>query len=284
MTAESPKMGPDEFREAMYEYRKKCVAEGNDYKDPLIRLRCLRELFERFDADERNRAYEVLGEWVLSAELYGPQNDALHLIEELNVTTALPALREMIRRYAKSASPVMRDRVEEAERVAVKLTSPQTIVNSATMSPEEFRRAICKYWDEANEQAKHYYRDPHLTLVRLRSLFSKLDADDRSLANEVLAEWLLSDNDARRYHASVLVGELNVTTALPAVEELIRRLSSGTVPHDRATFDRLRQLAAELTEHQRRSGAPRAGAAGASSTVGNARSGNQSGASLDDGA
>jgi hypothetical protein len=42
------------------------------------------------------------------------------------------------------------------------------------MSPEEFRRAMYKYWDEINEEAK-YFKDPYLTLVRLRSLFSKFD-------------------------------------------------------------------------------------------------------------
>lgn len=126
--------------------------------------------------------------------------------------------------------------------------------DSPKMSSEEFRQAMYKYWDEINKEGKAF-KDPYIRLDRLRSLLKKLDADERNLANEVLAEWLLSDNAGRRYDANVLIRELNITTALPALEELIRRLSKSAVPDDHMGADRLRKLATQLMEHQRRSGA-----------------------------
>jgi hypothetical protein len=126
---------------------------------------------------------------------------------------------------------------------------------SRKMSPDEFRQALYRYWEELYQRGKEL-KDPYVPLVALRSLYSKLDADQRSLANEVLGEWALSDSTARRYDALALISEFKVTTALPVVEELMRRFAKATGPSARHDLDHARRLAAKLMEHQGQSGAP----------------------------
>jgi hypothetical protein len=119
------------------------------------------------------------------------------------------------------------------------------------MTPEEFRRAMHDYWKQVDEEAEDF-KDPYVRLDRLRSLFNKLDADERLLANGVLGEWALSGDEKRRFDALVLIRELNITTALPILEELMRRFSKIPTPRARNDLQHARQLAAELMDHQRR--------------------------------
>jgi hypothetical protein len=50
------------------------------------------------------------------------------------------------------------------------------------------------------------------------------------LADRVLAEWVLSENEKARFDALVLVGELRLIAALPALKELSRRCQTSGSP------------------------------------------------------
>jgi hypothetical protein len=122
------------------------------------------------------------------------------------------------------------------------------------MTPEEFRRAMQRYREDIDAEAKAL-TDPYVTLDRLRGEFRKLDADERSVANEVLGEWALSDDEKLRFDALVLIEELNITTALPVLEELMRRYAKSASPIARHYVNWASRIAAKWADNQGRGGA-----------------------------
>jgi hypothetical protein len=89
----------DEFRTEMSAFAQDCGAEANRLKDSmLVRLK-LRELYEKFDGDERLLAHQVLGEWLKSAnEML--RYDALYLISTFKIEAMLPVLHEVAEQLA----------------------------------------------------------------------------------------------------------------------------------------------------------------------------------------
>jgi len=113
------------------------------------------------------------------------------------------------------------------------------------MTLNEFRLEMASYRQSADEEAKSQ-KDPYIVLERLWALYGKFDSSERQMADQVLAEWALSEDDAVRYDALVLIDDLKIHTALPALQELTRRLaSSGAVsaPYELKT---VHQVIAEL--------------------------------------
>lgn len=103
------------------------------------------------------------------------------------------------------------------------------------MTLEEIRRQMNAFWDLANREAEEF-KDPFLALERVNGMYRGLSAADRELANEVLAEWALSDEEAKRFDAVALIREFHVVAAAPALRDLGRRLARSTDPG--APFER----------------------------------------------
>ena len=119
------------------------------------------------------------------------------------------------------------------------------------MTPAELRLAMQRYRQQIEAEA-NALKDPYLALDRLRGEFSKLDVDERRVANEVLGEWALSDDEGLRYDALALIEDLNVRTALPALEKLMRRLAESASPGAPYELKKVRRIAAKLEEDQAR--------------------------------
>ncbi len=64
----------------------------------------------------------------------------------------------------------------------------------------------------------------------LRRLYGKFDAEERRVADQVIAEWLFDDINDRGDFALSLVRDLKIATALPALRELATRLASNLKP------------------------------------------------------
>lgn len=103
------------------------------------------------------------------------------------------------------------------------------------MTLENVRREMNAFWDLANREAEEF-KDSFLALQRVDRMYRSLSTPDRERANEVLAEWALSDEEAKRFDAVALIREFQVVTAAPALRELGRRLARGTDPG--APFER----------------------------------------------
>jgi len=93
----------------------------------------------------------------------------------------------------------------------------------------DFRREMEGYWQDADEQAQSF-KDPTIPEKRLLLLFERFDARERVLADQVVSEWVLSDNEAMQFDALIVVDKLKIRTALPALKELVARLGSRQDP------------------------------------------------------
>lgn len=106
---------------------------------------------------------------------------------------------------------------------------PARIYIGDQMMLDEFRREMLLYRQSADDEAK-LLKSPYIALERLRALYGKFDNTERLMANEVLVEWALSDEEGIRFDALALIDELKIETAVPALQALAARLASGDVP------------------------------------------------------
>ena len=62
------------------------------------------------------------------------------------------------------------------------------------MTFEEFRKEMNEYRKSADERAKEL-KDPQIVSEKLHSLYRSFDAQERTMADRVIAEWVLSDEE-----------------------------------------------------------------------------------------
>ncbi|MEJ7786517.1 MAG: hypothetical protein WKF96_17075 [Solirubrobacteraceae bacterium] len=109
------------------------------------------------------------------------------------------------------------------------------------MTMEEFRDQLETFWASAIREA-HDCKDPFLALDRLFTLYRSLDPVERELAHQVLAEWLVSDDETKRFVAVALVREFRVVTAAPALRQLsdqLQRCDGPGAPFERRKVEDL---------------------------------------------
>jgi hypothetical protein len=97
------------------------------------------------------------------------------------------------------------------------------------MNIAELRRRMCSCRSWIDEEAREL-KNSQAALPLLFEMYRGLDADERRMANEVIAEWLLSDQESVRFDALALVREFDVRAARTALETLAARLASSTSP------------------------------------------------------
>jgi hypothetical protein len=97
------------------------------------------------------------------------------------------------------------------------------------MTLDEFRNRMWAY-RQAVERESNNQRSPNLAWDKLRDLYRRLDSAERGVADRVLCEWVLSDDENLRYDALVLISDFEVKSALPALSELASRLKASTSP------------------------------------------------------
>ena len=97
------------------------------------------------------------------------------------------------------------------------------------MNIDEFRKEMWAYRHAADKEA-NALKESNIAWEWLRNLYRKFDSEERKLADLVLIEWLLSDEENVRYDALVLIGEFKIMDAQSAVQELAARLSRSKAP------------------------------------------------------
>jgi hypothetical protein len=100
---------------------------------------------------------------------------------------------------------------------------------------DEFRVATNELWGRFDREGREL-KDSWVTLDRLHEWYRRLDPTQRSLANAVLTEWVLSENEAKRFDAVALIREFRVIAAIATLHELSLRLGRSTDPG--APFER----------------------------------------------
>jgi hypothetical protein len=110
-----------------------------------------------------------------------------------------------------------------------------------TVTLDEFRHEMEAYREDA-EQTASALKDTNIVLERLNLLYKRFDADERELANQVVSEWVLAEDENLRFDAAHLIREFKIVSAITSLQILIERLSSDSAPSapfERASVDRL---------------------------------------------
>lgn len=97
------------------------------------------------------------------------------------------------------------------------------------MTLDEFRLKMAAYRQSADDDAKSL-KDPYITLENLRALYGKFDDAERSMADNIFGEWVLSEDEGVRFDAIALIDELKIKTTVPMLHQLAARLAASTAP------------------------------------------------------
>jgi hypothetical protein len=87
-------------------------------------------------------------------------------------------------------------------------------------------------------------------LFDLYDVYRQLDAPDQTLANQVISEWTLSQNELVRFDAIALIREFKITMALPALEQLAIRLARERTVGGPFELEKVRQVIAHLAREE----------------------------------
>jgi hypothetical protein len=94
------------------------------------------------------------------------------------------------------------------------------------MTLDEFRHEMEAYRQAVHEEASKF-KYSHLAVERLFALYQKFDAEERRMADQVLTEWVVSEDPGMRFDAKALVHEFEIVKAIPALQQLAQRLASS---------------------------------------------------------
>jgi hypothetical protein len=129
---------------------------------------------------------------------------------------------------------------------AVSVLYPARVHIGGEMTLDEFRLEMASYRQSSDNEAK-LLKDSFVTLERLRTLYKTFDDTERQMANEVLAEWALSEDEKLRFDALALIDHFKIVSAMPALQKLANRLASSTAPSAPFELKKLSRIVAGLT-------------------------------------
>lgn len=70
-------------------------------------------------------------------------------------------------------------------------------------------------------------KGPYLALGQLHALHRRFDDDEHPMADQIIAEWALSDDENVRFDALALIEDFKIVGAEPALRGLAGRLGSS---------------------------------------------------------
>lgn len=114
------------------------------------------------------------------------------------------------------------------------------------MTLDEFREHMASYRLAVDAEGASF-KDSQWALEKLDELYRKFDAAEREMADQVLTEWALSEDENVRFDAQSLIADFKIAKAVAALEQLATRLRFDTspgAPHEKKKVER---ILAELT-------------------------------------
>ena len=118
------------------------------------------------------------------------------------------------------------------------------------MTLEEFRNEMNSYRRAVEDEAIKL-KDSYLALERLHRLYQKFDATEREMADQVLTEWVLSDDEGTRFEAMSLIDDFKIERTIPALKELAGRLASSKAPGAPYEIMKIEGLLSEFSSGER---------------------------------
>lgn len=91
---------------------------------------------------------------------------------------------------------------------------------------------------------------PMGAVFELADAYKSLSADERAIADEVIAERAENGDPPTRFDALHLIREFHITSALPALRRLQARLETQTDPPVRSEWAKVNRIIGSLVEGQ----------------------------------
>ena len=113
------------------------------------------------------------------------------------------------------------------------------------MTPDQFRLEMASYRQSVHDEASSQ-KSPYIALERLRTLYGKFDANERGMADQVLSEWVLSEDEGVRFDALALIYDLKIDAAVSALHALETRLALSAAPSAPYELKKVRRVFAQL--------------------------------------
>ena len=115
-----------------------------------------------------------------------------------------------------------------------------------SLTIDEFRLEMGAYRQSADEENRSL-TSPHIVHESLCSLFGAFDSTERQMAEQVIAEWAVPEDEAIRFDALALISDLRINAAIPALQKLATRLASQVAPSAPFELEKVRRIVAQLT-------------------------------------
>lgn len=97
------------------------------------------------------------------------------------------------------------------------------------MTAGDLRARFDEFWRRADREAESS-KDSQGAVLALEEFYRGLPTADRSAANQLLAEWVLSEDDKRRFDALALIDRFAIREAAPALRTLAERCENSNLP------------------------------------------------------
>jgi hypothetical protein len=112
----------------------------------------------------------------------------------------------------------------------------------STLSRDKFERL----WERLDAEALAAKQSQEAT-VRLTALYRSLDEGDREVVNAAIAEWVVGDDNRRRFDALALVREFEIRSAVSALQQRLRVLAGVADASAADERDRIERIATRLS-------------------------------------
>jgi endonuclease/exonuclease/phosphatase (EEP) superfamily protein YafD len=109
------------------------------------------------------------------------------------------------------------------------------------VSAADVREAWLRARDEANAWAMAN-KQIQESILAMAHMYRSLSADDRTIVDQLLSDELKSLDESVRFDALSLIGDFNISSALPALRELsdwLESQHSPGAPYERAWVNRV---------------------------------------------
>ena len=90
------------------------------------------------------------------------------------------------------------------------------------------------------------FKDPQYAVDQLCDLYGRFDAGERLMADRVIDEWALSDDEGVRYDAQALIRRYSIVRAAEVLRKLAIRLESTMSPGAPFELKKVNQILVSL--------------------------------------
>jgi hypothetical protein len=111
-------------------------------------------------------------------------------------------------------------------------------------------RSVRERWEslrdrlDAEAQASKMSQE---AVLRLSHAYTLLQPNERRVVDEVLSEWLSSEDENKRFDALALIREHHIVSALGALDKLAQRLSRSNEPGAPYELAKVKRVVQQLT-------------------------------------